>query len=184
MVSGYGRAPAERRRRGEVFAERRPALDGEGNEMERRTASGEIRKQMITGERVQSRVDIHYRRKQITKRQHVAGTRFADCVERMTVSIRGCLNTEISGGCRDAAARETGERQAAASAEYRSAVQLMGLKLTSVITWVAVDGLTAQAWAERARLKLPRKDGLVVLRVGLDTLADFYGLDSEGNTRI
>ena len=76
MASGYGRAPAERRRRGEVSLERRPALDGEGNEMDRRTASGEIRKQMITGERVQSRVDIHYRRKQISKRQHDAGERF------------------------------------------------------------------------------------------------------------
>ncbi len=64
-------------------------------------------------------------------------------------------------------------RQINAQSAYVAAIEAVGRHLSPVLDWVCCRDGTASEWAERRGFVRP-KDGIVILRVALQALADHY----------
>ena len=63
------------------------------------------------------------------------------------------------------------------SASLSAALRAVGRQLAMVLLWVAIDGGSATGWARS--MSRPDEDGIGVLRVALDALAEHYaGVDA------
>lgn len=158
--------------RGEIELEPRVDVD---------PATGRVRRRgkgaVVTGP-----LGRYLRRKEITRRQWAAGTRFAADVEDAQPGVRSQLDPakiDAPRGTGDAATGPTGlSVDAFAALMVRNARIALGRYLEAAVVAVAVHGQAASEWAvSTGRLK---SDGLPVLKVALDTLADHYRLDASG----
>jgi len=158
-------APDIRRARGDVELEPYAIIGASGSVL------GKGRR-----DRVQSWLARYRNRNEITDRQFIAGTRFGEDFEDSLPDIRSCLNDERGGGDVHSYARAVGGAAADARKRHMKARDALG-ELAGIVTWVAIFGHPASAWAE-ARKEQGRV-GLGVLRLALDTLAKHYKLDGE-----
>lgn len=160
------RAPDIRVARGEVVLESRVELGPTGKVIGRRV-----------GDVVQDWLSRHRKRGEITERQHRAGQRLQEDAERSQIGIPSLLApTRIAAGSNvaDIAMYGRGALAIGAAIRFRKAVIALG-PCGAVVLAVAVRGLSAAVWA-RSR-GLPDGDGIATLRLGLEALADHYGLD-------
>jgi hypothetical protein len=122
--------------------------------------------------RVQSRLEIMARRKEITDRERKAGERFALDVEQSNASVKSCMVFEPGGGNPELAMLHNST--AMASWRVSRAMSAMGLAAWPLVVWVAVDGRPASEWAEERGYK--GRSGVDMLRNALDALAEHYGM--------
>jgi hypothetical protein len=127
--------------------------------------------------RVQSRLERMAKRGEITPIHRRAGERFALEMEQASRSTRSCLDFDTTAGGGDIAPSRLGAAIAEAELAVRAAMQCMGLTVWPVVVWVAVDGRSAKEWAVSQGMK--GRDGLPVLRIGLEALRLHYALDDE-----
>lgn len=164
-------APEIRVQRGDVMLDRVAITDDAGKVV------GQAR-----AHRVQNRLEIMFKRKQILQDECRAGLRFAKDVEGCDVSMRSCMDMDSRGGgggvpSLNMAMVVGGEVAAAASMRVRDALGAMGLYSWPMVVWVAVQGRPASEWA--VAKGLPARDGIAVLRVGLKSLVDHYRLAGD-----
>lgn len=155
--------PEVRLQRGEAVWDRLPVLDERSGRK-----VGEV-----AVVRVQSRLERMHKRGEVTAEQRQAGEKFALDMEQAQRSTRSCLDFDIAQGG-DVAPSRLGAHRAEAEMAVRDAMQVMGLMVWPVVVWVAVDGRSAKDWA-LSNGKAGR-DGLAVLRVGLDALVKHYAI--------
>lgn len=114
-------------------------------------------------------MDRYRLRDQITERQFDAGERLlawwrAAGGGRLSISNYG---VRIPGGC------EISEHQASLRCDLNAALSVIGPRLSSVVIHVCLCDEAAGDWGERHRGK--PGDGIAILRLALDSLADHWG---------
>ncbi len=123
--------------------------------------------------RTQSVLDRYLARAQITRRQF-------DAAERLhgTWRASGSAQTVVASyGLRVGGGGDLTQRQAALRSDVTSALLAVGNRLASVLVHVCLCDEPAGTWGERQRGKAA--DGIPVLRLALDSLADHWGLPQE-----
>lgn len=123
---------------------------------------------------VANHLSRYCKRGEITQRQFVAGAKFARDQEGAVPDIRSCLNAQRGGGDAHEYMLAAGGAAVHALHAYSKALAALG-PLALIVTWVAVFGRPAASWATHHGR--PARDGIAVLREGLQALADHYGLD-------
>lgn len=120
--------------------------------------------------RTQSMMDRYLHRDQITQRQYDAGMRLyaAWRASGSAQTVVAHYGLRIQGG------GEMSQRQAAIRADVTAALVAMGTRLASALVHVCLCDEAAGDWGERQRGKAA--DGIPVLRLALDSLADYWGL--------
>lgn len=131
-----------------------------------------------------SRLERMKARREITALQAKAGERFALDFEQSEPSVKSCLAADAKGGDLDLVVLSMGDRAAIASRRIASACRALGIRLSAVLVWVAVEGRTAKEWAERNGMQRPKETGAAALRLALETLVKHYGLDSESTSGV
>lgn len=120
-------------------------------------------------------LDRYLRRKEIDNRQHLAGLRALTLFQQtgLTPQVTARLDA-VPGGAAPWDDRVT-ERAALARIEWGEVMRALGARLSPVIVHVCCLGEPAGEWA-RARGYAKPEDGLIVLRIALDTLGDYWRL--------
>ena len=119
--------------------------------------------------RTQTMMDRYRLRDQITERQFDAG-------ERLLAWWRaaGGGGLSISNyGARIPGGSEISEHQALLRCDLNTALRVIGQRLASVVIHVCLCDEAAGDWGERHRGK--SGDGIAILRLALDSLADHWG---------
>ena len=120
--------------------------------------------------RTQTMLDRYLAREQITQRQFDAGQRLHG-----TWRAAGSAQTVVASyGLRVAGGGDMTQRQAALRSDVTSALLSTGNRLASILVHVCLCDEAAGTWGERHRGKAA--DGIPVLRLALDCLADHWGL--------
>lgn len=122
-----------------------------------------------SGARVQPVVERLQRRGQLTRRQHAAAAELYRC---WALGVCGAKDRQAVNGSWEPAGYA--DAQLAALARYREARDLLGGRLWPIVFSVAIDDVPVTRWAESHRENTQAQMG--VLRVGLDMLADLFGL--------
>jgi hypothetical protein len=169
-------APEVRVMRGDVALDRVAITDDHGKVI------GQAR-----AHRVQNRLDVLFKRKQINEAERDAGVRFARDVEACDVSMRSCMDLDSRGGGGVAgfinwAMVDAGAAAAMASIRVRDALGAIGLAGWPLVVWVAVQGRSAADWAEAQGR--PRSEGMTMLRVGLQSLVIHYRACADLKSRV
>ena len=118
----------------------------------------------------QTLLDRYRQREQITKRQYDAGLELYRIWHK---SGRG-VKTVNYEAVRVDGSGSGGETSGEAFSAYMSALRAIGVDLSSVAQWVAIQGMSAADWAERQ--SHGPKGGIVALRLALDALGDHFGM--------
>lgn len=164
-------APDIRVARGDVAVDERVEVDGQGKVIGKRVGH-------VTGLR---RYRAH---RDITLRQYAAGERLAvdHDIAKRSQRIIANLDQTIRGNSDQHAAmmRAIVERRTAESRVDRAIKALPSL-LQSITSWVVLADKAASEWAD-GREGFRDREGLTVLKVALESLADHYGLDGDGLT--
>ncbi len=120
--------------------------------------------------RTQTMMDRYLYRDQISQRQYDAGMRLYAAWR-----AAGSAQTVVAHyGLRIKGGGEMSQRQAAVRADVTAALVAVGTRLASVLVHVCLCDQAAGEWGERQRGKAA--DGIPVLRLALDSLADHWGL--------
>jgi len=120
---------------------------------------------------VQSPIDRYLARKIVTMRQYAAArTLFKD----YELGICGARDPDAKGG--GGTGTPISEAQIMAAEAYGRAVRFMGKRLSAIVLPIVCEQVDASRLAERMG---ERRDGVMaILRMGLDSLQDFYvGMD-------
>jgi hypothetical protein len=161
LALAIGRAEAERTARAERLRKPKAAARGAA-----------LRPQPTRKPRVksQSLLDRYLRRKQIGQRQYEAGCLFAHDWEIAKASGAriGSYAPLIASGTQSWHL----ESLAGSALGWAAAARAIGAQLVSVVIHVCVLDQSTEAWAQ-ARGK-PERDGMPVLRLALDALAEHY----------
>lgn len=131
------------------------------------------RRALYTVDRVQDFLSRYERRHEITEKQAKAGQRFARDCEGAGIWPKSSF-AGGGGGDLETAVRCIGDHSRMPTLRVRDAKQAMG-PLAQVVEAVAFHGQSAHAWAT-AQGKAPR-DGMALLREGLEALVRHYGVD-------
>jgi hypothetical protein len=124
-------------------------------------------------DRVQDFIQRYAKRGEITKRQESAGNRFAKDAEGAGIWPKNSM-AGSGGGDIESAIWKMGAVARLPSMRLREAIRALG-PLTSVVYAVVVEGQSAHEWAT-LNGKVPR-DGMALLKHGLDALVVHYGID-------
>lgn len=136
------------------------------------------------GSRVCSRLERMKNRREITPLQAKAGERFALDFEQSEPSVKSCLAADAKGGDLELVVLTMGESAAIASRRIGRACRALGIRLSAVLVWVAVEGRSAKEWAERMGMPRSKEAGTTALRLALETLVSHYGLDTESDSGV
>jgi hypothetical protein len=171
-----------------------PERPGEARATQIRRDRGDVKATILTEiDKIGTRTDIkvqmaqdwlkrHFRRGEISKVQFAAGVRFQRTSERVTVGVPSQLDPDKldaprgTGTTPDLRIIALAEVAAAASGNFRAALDAMGPVLWPVVLWVVVSGRSAAEWAKSAGK--PQTDGIAALRLGLDALVRHYGRET------
>jgi len=119
--------------------------------------------------RSQTMLDRYLQRGQVTHRQFDAGER----LYRLWRATGQAPKVTASYGLRVSGAPEVSDKQAAIRADVTKALRAMGDRLASILVHVCLCDEAAGDWGERHRGR--PGDGIAVLRLALDSLADYWG---------
>ena len=120
--------------------------------------------------RNQTIMDRYLLREQVSRRQYDAGQRLY-AVWRAS----GRASLTISNyGLRIIGSAEMTDHQAVLRSDLAEALRAVGPRLSSILTHVCLCDEPAGNWGERHRGKA--SDGIAVLRLALDSLADYWGV--------
>ena len=123
----------------------------------------------------QTMMDRYLQRGQVSRRQFDAAERL-HALWRAAGSAQGVVATY---GIRIKGRGDLSERQSVLRAEVTKTLSLLGSRLASVLVHVCLCDGAAGDWGERHRGKAT--DGIAVLRLALDSLADHWGLPGDPN---
>ena len=121
----------------------------------------------------QTMMDRYLQRGQVSRRQFDAAERLHS-LWRAAGSAQGVVATY---GIRIKGRGDLSERQGVLRAEVTRTLSRLGSRLASVLVHVCLCDEAAGEWGERHRGKAT--DGIAVLRLALDTLADHWGLPGD-----
>ena len=121
----------------------------------------------------QTMIDRYLQRGQITRRQFDAAEKL-HALWRAAGSAQGVVATY---GIRIKGRGDLSERQSILRAEVTKTLSRLGSRLASVLVHVCLCDDAAGDWGERHRGKAT--DGIALLRLALDTLADHWGLPGD-----
>jgi hypothetical protein len=119
--------------------------------------------------RALSTLERYHRRRQISDRQALAGTRL---YRAWAIGIVGSHDPEAGSGAWQPAGYSDVRLDAAT--DYRRAVQHLGKRLSPVVLAVVCDDVTVESWAKQRGID--RKGAMEVFRTSLDILADWFRL--------
>jgi hypothetical protein len=115
-------------------------------------------------------MDRYLLRRQISVRQFDAGERLHEFWRRA-----GAAPLTVSNyGLRIVATGDMTEHQAALRADLKEVFHCVGPRLSSLLIHVCICDEPAGEWGERHRGKCA--DGIALLRLALDSVADFWGM--------
>ena len=120
--------------------------------------------------KTQTMLDRYLIREQIDRRQFDAGER----LHRAWRASGSAQTVVASYGLRISGGGDLTQRQAAIRADVTSALLAVGNRQASILVHVCLCDESAGEWGERHRGKA--NDGMAVLRLALDSLADHWGL--------
>lgn len=149
--------PRQREARGDVVV------------LEETIEAGRRRVRVLT----QTLLDRYRQRGQITDRQFDAGER----LHGLWRAAGAAQTVVMHYGIRIQGRGDLGERQAALRGDVTRALTTVGPRLASVLVHVCLCDEAAGDWGERHRGR--SGDGIAVLRLALDALADHWGLPGE-----
>ncbi len=118
----------------------------------------------------QTMLDRYLLRQQIDQRQFDAGER----LHRVWRASGSAQTVVASYGLRVRGGGELTQRQAALRADVTSALLAVGNRQASILVHVCLCDESAGDWGERHRGRA--NDGIAVLRLALDSLADHWGM--------
>ncbi len=148
---------------------RQRAARGDVVVLEETIEAGRRRVRVLT----QTLLDRYRQRGQITERQFDAGER----LHRLWRAAGAAQTVVMHYGIRIQGRGDLGERQAALRGDVTRALTKVGTRLASVLVHVCLCDEAAGDWGERHRGRTG--DGIAVLRLALDALADYWGLPGE-----
>jgi hypothetical protein len=161
-----------RRQRGEIITENVEVVHETG-----------VRQVLYNVDRVQDYLARYAGQGHISDLQKRAGQRYARDCEACHIGVKSQLGrTESTGKDMSIAMAGHGAGYWASVTERRIAIAESALgPLASIVRWVARDGRSAQDWA--IKQGKPPRDGIAALRLGLDALAEHYGLTRAASMR-
>jgi hypothetical protein len=119
----------------------------------------------------QTPLDRYYNRDQISQRQYDAGMKYyalhrrGSGTQRITASYSPAIGKSYS---------EMSDGQAHAWSEFAMASREIGKQLNDCAYDVCVVGISAGDWAKKK--DADQKGGILVLRLALDALGDYFGM--------
>jgi len=122
----------------------------------------------------QTPLDRYYHRNQITRRQYEAGAKY------FALHLRGAGSQRVTASYSPAIGKSNNDMsdgQAHAWAEFVKASREIGKQLNDCAYDVCVVGISAADWAKKK--DADPKGGILVLRLSLDALGDYFGMPRD-----
>ena len=132
-----------------------------------KTAGSPKRRRVTT----QTPLDRYYNRDQISQRQYEAGSKYYALHRRGSSTARTTASYSPAVGKSN---NEMTDAQATAWAEFSLASKDIGRQLNDCAYDVCVIGISAADWAKKK--DADPKGGILVLRLALDALGDYFGM--------